>query len=336
MATPNQTINYGTTPPVKDLSGSRTAGAIGAPVTPAVKGMPPTPSRTAMPVTPMPTATSTTAPTPLNPVIATAVNRQPAAPPMPVTTTPPTAMPQPRASQKTTPPTAMPVTPMPPTSAPPATEPSASTTGTTPDNPQYSDWLSKNPAFQNNPQLLSQMQNWFNSTPDQQLNLITKLFSDQSAASGGTASTDGTASTGGAGPLPPTIKSALSAGQGAMGGQNRANYIAQAQAQDPNWKPGMVAPDIAAQNKAYMDYMNTVDPYANFTMNKAGDLLRPEHSLGTSPAFDPNYAAWSQSPEGQAALAKANAYVDNPTPIDGYMENYAGNGTYSFDKVPKG
>jgi len=125
----------------------------------------------------------------------------------------------------------------------------------------------------------------------------------------------------------------FNAGQGPMAAQQRAAFEAQYKAQNPNWHPGMAAPNVAAQNKAYMDYMNTVSPYSNYKMDATGRLLPPEHSPGIAP-WDPGYVAWSQSPEGKAATAKANAYVANPTPIDGYMSNYAGFGNYSFDKVP--
>jgi hypothetical protein len=195
MATPNQTINYGTKPPVKNPSGSKTAGAISAPVTPAVKGMPPTPSRTPMPVTPMPATGTPPATGNLNPVLQKALGRQtaPATAPMPVTVAPPPTETVAPTIEKAlsaglpTPPTPMPVTPMP-------------TTGTTPDNPRYNDFINKNPELQKNPQILSQMKNWFNSTPEQQSSLVAKLLSNQSATGGESTSTgDAAASTGDAG-----------------------------------------------------------------------------------------------------------------------------------------
>jgi len=202
MATPNQTINYGTKPPVKNPSGSKTAGAISAPVTPAVKGMPPTPSRTPMPVTPMPPTGTPPATGNLNSVLQKALGRQtaPAAAPMPVTAAPPSTGTVAPVIEKAlsaglpTPPTPMPVTPMP-------------TTGTTPDNQRYNDFINKNPELQKNPQILSQMKNWFNSTPEQQSSLVAKLLSNQSATGGEPTSTgnagpstgDAAASTGDAG-----------------------------------------------------------------------------------------------------------------------------------------
>ena len=92
MATPNQTINYGTKPPAKNLSGSKTAGAMGNPATPTVGSTPPTPSRTPMPVTPMPSTGTTPVTTGgLNSTLQKALGRQtaPAPAPMPVTVAPP-------------------------------------------------------------------------------------------------------------------------------------------------------------------------------------------------------------------------------------------------------
>ena len=92
MATPNQTINYGTKPPAKNLSGSKTAGAMGNPATPTVGSTPPTPSRTPMPVTPMPSTGTTPVTTGgLNSTLQKALGRQtaPAPTPMPVTVAPP-------------------------------------------------------------------------------------------------------------------------------------------------------------------------------------------------------------------------------------------------------
>jgi hypothetical protein len=155
-----------------------------------------------MPVTPMPPTGTPLATGNLNSVLQKALGRQtaPAAAPMPVTAAPPSTGTVAPVIEKAlnaglpTPPTPMPVTPMP-------------TTGTTPDNQRYNDFINKNPELQKNPQILSQMKNWFNSTPEQQSSLVAKLLSNQSATGGEPTSTgnagpstgDAAASTGDAG-----------------------------------------------------------------------------------------------------------------------------------------
>ena len=402
MATPNQTINYGTKPPAKNLSGSKTAGAMGNPATPTMKGMPPTPSRTPMPVTPMPATVATpptesVAPTGLNPILAAAVNRQPAAPPMP------------RTNQGKPKMFADPLNPNPQygpggavTGSVPPTIAEALGTGSLNTSGQYApgygpqkgdhvrgkhSGVGKPNAEEIKQFYISQYGgNWQQAMQNQ--DAFSKAFAQEQAyVDAGRLTPDGkggqlldgkpytevnrddmsTYAQFGAKPLDPNAGQVYSdgspypstsspdprgnigsnygygsnntsqqrpfnPGQGPMAAQNQAALEAQYKAQDPNWHPGLVAPNVYAQNKAYMDYNNTVDPYSNWTMNSVGDLLKPEHS-GTAP-WDPAYQAWQKDPANAAAIAKSKAYAANPTPIDGYMSNYAGNGTYSFDKVP--